>query len=308
MHMQAESRRRDIPTFKEWAMLWMETYKKPNVNPRTYKLLRGALQHHVYPYIGSMYLDEIKQIDIQRIINSLSEFSKSYIQKTYLLIKGIFESAYDNSYVDRLPTNRIILPKGYSNTHRALTKEERVFFLQACEQCGKAGLWGKVMYYCGLRPDEVSKIQGRDIDRVNHILHVRGTKTEKSDRYVPIPDKLVLPDLEDDEYLIVTRDGNPITKSVRKRYWDVIVRRMNILMGCKVNPKGKVLPPYRVAQDLVPYCLRHNYATICQESGIDIGVAAKLLGHTTTTITLRVYTHNNMQSIMNANINLSNYF
>ena len=43
--------------------------------------------------------------------------------------------------------------------------------------------------------------------------------------------------------------------------------------------------------DLVPYCLRHTYATMLAEAGVDLKTAQYLLGHSTITMTAKYYTH-----------------
>ena len=46
------------------------------------------------------------------------------------------------------------------------------------------------MLECGCRPSEAMGLIGTDINHEERLLHIRGTKTANSDRYVPIPDRL----------------------------------------------------------------------------------------------------------------------
>lgn len=62
------------------------------------------------------------------------------------------------------------------------------------------------MLYCGLRPHETAYVQGKDVE--GDVLHVRGTKSICSDRYVPVPKVLLdmLPAIRPEGYFINRRD------------------------------------------------------------------------------------------------------
>jgi integrase len=70
-------------------------------------------------------------------------------------------------------------------------------------------------------------------------------------------------------------------------------------MGCKTF-RGALVPPYPVADDLVPYCLRHTYCTDLQAAGIPINVARELMGHSDISVTAKIYTHSSEESIKDA--------
>ena len=70
-------------------------------------------------------------------------------------------------------------------------------------------------------------------------------------------------------------------------------------MGCSVL-KGQPMPPYRVADDLVPYCLRHTFCTDLQDAGVPINIAKELMGHSDISITAKIYTHQTEYAFNNA--------
>ena len=53
-------------------------------------------------------------------------------------------------------------------------------------------------------------------------------------------------------------DFNPAKN--KNKLWQACKREMNISMGCKVY-RNALVPPYPLADDIVPYCLRHTYCT-----------------------------------------------
>lgn len=285
-------------TVDEWSACWVDLYKSQTCSETTLKNLRSMIATSLSPYLGEMQIQNVRPMHLQRYLLHLVEDgrSQSYIAKMKNSLEGIFGTAQDNGLIQVSPASRLTMPNVKSGHRRALTAAERTAFLSACDKCGMAGMWGKVLYYTGIRPAESADIRGRDI--AGGVLHVKGTKTEKADRFVPLPSCLQIPELKDNELLLHTKAGKPLTKSAMKRAWQRIIRQMNIEMGCRTF-RGAVVNPV-VADDLVPYCLRHNYATMLQEAGVDIGVAASILGHSSTATTSRVYTHHNMQSILSA--------
>ena len=178
---------------------------------------------------------------------------------------------------------------------RALTSEERKFFVQVGLEDRRFYLF-MLMLFCGCRPSEASECMGKDIKHSEHpMLHIRGTKTALSDREVPIPDILYqkIKNTPKNEYIACTNTGHKISPYERRREWKYFTRCINMAMGAKTY-RNALIPPLPLADDLEPYCLRHEYCTELARRGIDIRIAQKLMGHSTITLTANIYT--NLQS------------
>lgn len=78
-----------------------------------------------------------------------------------------------------------------------------------------------------------------------------------------------------------------------------IERDMNIDMGCKIY-RSALVPPLPLADDFVPYCLRHTYCTDLCKAGVDVRTAQKLMGHANISVTADIYTHVDIEDIKNA--------
>lgn len=59
-------------------------------------------------------------------------------------------------------------------------------------------------------------------------------------------------------------------------------------MGAKVY-RNQIIESV-VAEDLVPYCLRHTYCTDLQRAGVPLNVAKYLMGHSDISLTANIYT------------------
>lgn len=300
--------------FRSWAERWLEVYKEGTVGDKWLKNIESILRVRILPHIGAMSIKEIRAIHVKQLLNSCEGMSRSYVTKVYNILNEIFAEAKRNGLCAENPAEDVLLPKvAKKKKRRAITPYEREHILRLC-QTHRAGLFLKFMLYCGLRPGEVSALQWGDIDAHNRIVCVRRarksdgsigeTKTEAGNRIVPIPQgfagELATMKPRDPFGLICTqKSGAAHTPTSIRQMWNSFVYRLNIEMGCKTF-KGKIIPPYRVADDLVMYCLRHTYCTDLQAAGVPINVAKELMGHADISTTAEIYTHGSTESFDHA--------
>lgn len=277
---------------KDWTEKALSIYKI-NLQERSIKNSEYRYEKYIYPVIGSMSISKVKSIQCQEILNSLSNKSSSTIKKVYQELNFIFTTALKNDLINKNPVDGIIVPKGYKNSRTAISTEERKALLKAFSQDHTYILF-ILMLECGCRPSEAINLIGSDIQQMNgvNVLHIRGTKTKNSDRYVPIPDELyeLIQDTPPDRPIALNRAGRKHNRESYIRAYNHLRRDMNILMGCKMY-RNKLQPPYPLRESFVPYDLRHTYCTDLAEKGVDIRIAQKLMGHSSISITSAIYTH-----------------
>lgn len=289
-------------TVAEWAEMALSTYKS-DVSERWQYDIHARMDKHILAEIGRYQLRKIKPAQLQKLLNKKEDYSKEYIDKIYQLLYFIFETAVNNDLIPKNPATALTRPKGRGKQkRRTITDTERKHLLAVADQ-DQAYLPFLFMLFCGCRPGEALEIQGRDIIRKHGktILHIRGTKTDNSDRMVPLPEYLAdrLPDRGPFEYIALSRHGRPHTGSSYKALTRSLYRAMNISMGCRVY-RNELMPPYPLADDFVPYCLRHTYCTDLQKAGVDIRTAQHLMGHADITTTANIYTHSSEKALLEA--------
>jgi integrase len=280
-------------SFSEWSNEFLDVYKS-DVCEDTVRNYKMRIDKHIIPYIGNLKINKITHLQCQKVLNNLKGYSNNYIRKIYYDMHQIFQKAVFNGIIENNPVDRCEVPKGYSNTHRAITDEERTAILNLAKT-HPSGLYILIMLYCGLRPHEVSIIQGKDIK--DNVLHIRGTKTYFSDRYVPIPNALFpyIPELDDSEYLLKSVTGiAPTKKCHRTKLWNTFKKDLAKLID--------------VADDLTPYCFRHTYCTDLQDAGVPINVAKDLMGHSTIRLTADIYSHKTTASFNDSTAKINAYF
>ena len=281
----------------KWVQTWLQTYKEGKVADSTYE------DYKMYAKLITMpiTMGEVKPIYLQKILNEHAGKSTSFLKKLRITMQSCFKQAVHDHIIQLDPSSDLQLPNGTAGTNRALTKTERRILLRIAET-DRAGMLIKIMYYCGLRPSEVARVEGRDVDVDKRLLHVRGTKTKAADRYVPIPDELIddLKGYDLFEPILHNAYGEHCTKRVIRRMWDGIKDHMADEMGASRDDSGRIIGINPVAPDLKLYCLRHDYATRLQDAGVPINVARYLLGHSDISTTSKIYTHTSEESIQDA--------
>ena len=296
----------DTPLFKEWCFEWLEVYKQPTISEETYKSYVQRINKHLIPAFGEKMLHEITPRECQLFFSRLRGYADNTIHKIYNDMNCIMEKAVVLRMLEDNPLAHVELPKGYASSRRAITPLERKIILQVAEY-HHARYMVLLMLFCGLRTHETALIQGKDV--VGNKLHIRGIKNAVSDRWVPIPDVLLkeLPSLEPEEYLVKTATGKaPVDKAGRAKLWNSFKREMNIVSGCKVY-RNKLIAPYPIAEDLVPYCLRHTYCTDLQDAGVPINIAKDFMGHSTIALTSKIYTHQTETSFKRSSDLINNF-
>lgn len=289
-----------------WTQTALKTYRK--ASERYMKELQTRTEKHILTYIGNCSIGKVRQIQCQEILNNLDGYSKSYIYKVYQDLRFIFRKALENQMISTDPTIGLVPPAGHRQARRSITDKERKALLEVCSRSHDFDIF-LLMLYCGCRPQEAINAEYRDIVIRDGIrsLHIRGTKSANSDRCVPLP--LSFDARESFSPLCPRSDGQKHTESSYKALTRRLKREMNILMGCKVY-RNQLQPPFPLAPDFVPYCLRHTYCTDLQTAGIDIRTAQKLMGHADISTTANIYTHHDSKSYLQAgnaiNQNFSN--
>ena len=134
-----------------------------------------------------------------------------------------------------------------------------------------------VMYACGLRISEASKLEISAVDRGNHVLRIVG-KGDK-ERLAPLPQPIL-------------DDLGRLWRTHRNPRWLFPNRRGDAPLDNSVLWKtfAAAAAAAGIQHKVTPHALRHSYATRLLESGIDIRVVQILLGHASITSTA-IYTH-----------------
>lgn len=307
-------------TVEEWSLKWLEDYKQGVVGQAWYDDMNSLIRNHIVPEIGPMRIRDVRPMHLTRLLNKHVDMSDSHMHKLIIVLKQIFDAAEENDLIGKDPAKRIKPPqKPEKHTYRTITDQERDLTLRTAEKYPEEGLFFLIMLFCGLRPQEVSRLQMSDYDKKNRTITVQrarkadgstaGPKSAAGAREVPVPDYLA--DRLDRihkkpaELIVTSEQGQPLTKTSQRRLWKKFKRKMDIENGAELFRRQVV--ESTLADDFVPYCYRHTYCTDLQDAGVPVTVAQKLMGHSSIKVTADIYTHHTQTSFEDARDKINEY-
>lgn len=277
------------PTFGEIALQW-QTEHFPSLSYSTQRGYRPAYGRVVHAFATA----RVKEITSQDILQYIRRFSKGENGRSFktvtnelLVIRMILEYACTLDILQYNPAEHVRVPKGLSRKPRAFPSNTEINLVKANHAVHPPyGLLHYFALYSGARLGEIMALQWRDIDMEGRVIYIQRSvywehnqpklktpKTEKGVRAVPILQKLyeVLLPLQGkpDDYLFSVNGKLPT--------------EMEVFQG---RSKYKALTGATTS----PHQLRHAYATMLYEAGIDEKTAQYLLGHAQLSTTMDIYT------------------
>ena len=305
-------------TVKQWAKQCLDTYCKDFVKPNTYASYQSVIDLHLNE-IGEMKLGAVTNAAIQKHLQSKARSATNEDglgEKALTNIKAflniIFKQAVINGYILRNPVTGVKVPKAGTKERRALTVEEQHRLLDAARHYERPIMFAVVFtLYTGCRKGEVLGLQWKNVffeeNRIHiaqqlnrhydmdndgtkqSILEVTSPKTKQSVRDIYVCDSFMKEFVKykermiewkrqnrfahsEEDFVFVGVKNNPIEPRVFYKYYEEVLERAGI-------------------EEADFHTLRHTFTTRCIESGMDILMVAKTLGHANVAMTLNQYSH-----------------
>lgn len=293
-------------TVDRWFEEWYALYKcDAGITDKSRKMYREKYDLYISPRIGVMKLKDVREVHLQRILNSQRGRSFSLLSKLRLVLRAIFSRAHSTRLIPFDPSCNLSLPDCTKGTHRSITEEERLAILTVAGS-HPSGLWVMLILHAGLRPGETAPLQWQDIDLTHGVIHVykalesgssriKDPKTDAGTRDIPIS-RTLLPLLQSArqghsplDLVFPTSGGKMRDDKALRRLWSGFTRSLDIHMGATLY-RNRIIESV-VADDLTPYCLRHTFCTDLERAGVPINVAKELMGHSDISVTANIYTH-----------------
>ena len=286
-------------TVNSWYKQWIELYKKPKgLTEKSLKMYDEKFNGYIRPAIGHMKLKDVKDVHLQRILNSQAGRSASHVKKIRMVLQEMFKRARQSRLIPYDPAELLELPTVKQGRRRSITEEERAAILAVAAR-HRAGLWVLALLYTGMRPGETAALTWSDVDFDHNEIHVhaakesgsraiKGPKTDSGVRDIPIHAAL-LPRLlaakgKPFSLVFPTKAGTVQNESSMRRMWNSFISGVEEELG-------------RPAEGLTPYCLRHTFCTDLQRAGVPINVAKELMGHADIQTTANIYTHRDSETL-----------
>ena len=167
--------------YGEWLRNWINVYKKPYI--KSWKTIKTQVKMHIPDNVKKMKLSELNAFEIQKALNNV-EHSRTRVD-IYDIYHGSLKAAYKLGFIERDISDTLIKPKHVRNIGSALSPGELSAFLYLI----KGHRLEHFYRFClttGCRRSEALNVTWGDIFPDKCLIHIKGTKTVGSDRYIPI--------------------------------------------------------------------------------------------------------------------------
>lgn len=245
-----------------------------------YKKAKGRAENTVLNYEQHIRFIQKRKFDlpltqytpqkIEKFLYSFSETRKRQMIQGFL--NNVFERAVMLQLIKSNPCSPIEKAEHKQEQGTAFSFDEQLEFFELLINIQTLSYSEKcyliAVFLIGTRRSELLDLSVEDVDFKNKILHIRGTKTDGSDRKVPLTPLV--------EKMLLSMDV------AKGKYFDITETNANKLFReVWEKKKGHKL-----------HDLRHTFGTIqiCVEK-VDVKTVSLWLGHSTVDTTLRIYTH-----------------
>ena len=298
--------RSDDYTVAEWLRTWFALYAKPNIRPTTARSYQGSMELHIIPRIGCIKLNKLTGRDIQKLYKDLMEngrlrkaqkskqpgLSSTTVRGIHMMLHNALDRAVKERLILRNPTEDCIIPKVQKQEMKILHPEDMKAYLEAAEKRGVLPMF-YLELVSGIRKGELVALRWEDLD-VEHRtisvskqalgglgkeLVVNRPKTENSIRAISIPQDAV-------DLLVQAHEKHPENPYLFP----------SPLTGGMYHPDSVVNLHKKILKDaglehIRFHDLRHTFATMALQNGVDVKTVSNMLGHYDAGFTLRTYTH-----------------
>ena len=235
-----------------------------------------------YVYAVEKFLEFSKNKGLNE--NSVKDFIQNLLKKQNPSTVSQYLSAIE-FFFENILNQKIKLkhPKRNKKIPEILTKDEIKKIIDVTYNI-KHKLILKILYGCGLRVSEIVNLKKSDTDFNEGLIHIKLSKGRK-DRFVKIPDSIKNElvnywTLSDEEILFPSNRSGKLTTATIQAVVENSAKRAGI------------------KKEVYPHLLRHSFATHLLESGTDLRIIQKLLGHSDIKTT-QIYTHISQANIKN---------
>lgn len=288
-HTEAEVRRKAAayktevargPVFDDVLYAWQEAHF-PDLAYGSQQMYKAA-SNHLLDFFSGERLAEIRPLEIKRMFEVLKK--QGYSSRTVKAVKTMLGMVYSFAVIDLdldVTVPSVPVPRGLPVSKRDLPSDEDI---EKIKNSGDPFML--FLLYTGCRRGEALAVKWSDIDFDSRMVSIskiltfennRGVIHERTKTAAGRRSIFLLPPLEavleplrgsPDSFVFMP---HPFKESEFRAFW----RRSCESVGVSVTP----------------HQLRHAYATILFDAGVDEKVTQELMGHSDISLTRDVYTH-----------------
>lgn len=291
-----------VPTFQEYAELWLESYIKQLRRQSTYERYRDVLRCQVFPVMGATAIDKITRSTMRQFLFALLDQGLSLDSVAFIrtVINGPMSHALDDELIQANPVTGIlkkaIKKQDEDEAMDSFTHAEVRLFLDTCRRCDPEHY---VFFLCafrtGLRLGELLALRWGDVDWHSKFLLVSksfrrkvttGTKTGRK-RRVDLSDQLLVGLQE----LYLQRKKEALAGGLGEVVGVIFHRGGSSMAQNSIRYIFKRLLRQAGLREIRFHDIRHTYASLLLSSNVSPVYVKEQLGHSSIAMTVDIYGH-----------------
>ncbi|MDO7194592.1 tyrosine-type recombinase/integrase [Acinetobacter nosocomialis] len=174
-------------------------YNKPLWSNRTRLYKKQAYRDHVKPYLGKMKVNEIKPIDILKVLKILEDEGKTKTTKFVLqILRKCFHLAVASAYCDFNPATSLTdaLKPHQTKNHPFISESRMPFLFKALKEDGRLDLEFKVAFllvtYTAVRVNEACKARWPEFNFKQERWSIPASRMKRRRPHVvPLPKQVI---------------------------------------------------------------------------------------------------------------------
>lgn len=285
-------------TVSELVARYMSDHVALRLAPSTHASYDLTANGHILPHLGTVLVSDLSPVLISGVMAELSrnEVGGRTQQNAFDVLRSALNWAATMGLIASHPMQGLCRPKHHYREMQPFTQEQATKLI--CETVGeRTNALVQVALTTGMRQGELFGLEWSRIDmqsarirveqavsEVNGKLYLRKPKTKRSVRTINVTPETIATLIEHKALLL--RSGIAASEFVfpspvggmqsrinfGKRTWRPLLKRLGI--------------SHRGAHNL-----RHTFATLALGAGVPVHVVSQMMGHSSPSITLDVYSH-----------------
>ncbi|NCE63566.1 site-specific integrase [Pseudoflavonifractor sp. 524-17] len=302
-----------LKTLRQYATGVFMPTKEATFSENSRSSYQRNLDVHILPVLGDFLMVDITPAMLSKLLLDFQKNGHAHASavKLYNILNGIFQMAFLDDTIKTNPMLKVKRPsprkeeKAQDESEKAYTVQQLAYILQCLEnESLKWQTYINLVADTGIRRGEACGLEWADIDWAKGTITIR-----RNAQYTPTAGVYVT---------------NP--KNGKSRTVDVGPDVLKLLQQLRLEQAGKAISRYVFTQDsspdimhpqsptryfkkfgqrygiedFHPHKLRHTSASLALTNGADVVSVSERLGHSDTSVTLRMYAHANEESIRRA--------